>query len=161
MSRRSPSLPSFALLLGVASFTGCAPASAGPAPAFAPDTSAPQSQYGSHMTVGLRVLTDPAEDEERVHLVAVVRDLDGVEATTDLGEYEGRVVEEPANPDELLRVRVTHPTGPGSVTVANPEDGVLEVRHTPDSGEPPTVRRIPVRANTPIRASEPRVQQPD
>ena len=83
MSRHRLSLPSFALLLGVASFTGCTPAGAGPAPAFAPDTSAPQSQYGSHMTVGLRVLTDPAEDEQRVQLVAVVRDLDGVEATTE------------------------------------------------------------------------------
>jgi len=161
MSRHSLSLPSFALLLGAASLAGCRPAGAQPAPAFAPDTSAPQSQYGSHMTVGLRVLIDPAEDEPRTRLVAVVRDLDGVEDTTDLGEYEGPVTEEPATGTDLVRVRVSHPTGPAVVTVRNPGNGVLEVHHTPDSGEEPTVRRIPIRTDTPIRVSEPRVQHPD
>jgi hypothetical protein len=163
MTRRSHFLPSFALLLGVVSSAGCSPAgaSAGPAPAFAPDTSAPQSQYGSHATVGLRVLTDPAPDESRYHLAAVVRDQDGVEEVHDLGEYEGPVTEETPVDNELLRIHVSHPSGPAMVTVRNAGNGVLEVHHVPDSGEQPTVRRIPVRTDTPVRASDVRVHRVD
>ena len=163
MTRRRPFLPSLALLLGAVSSAGCSPAgsSAGPAPAFAPETSAPQSQYGTHTTVGLRVLTDPAEDEPRVRLAAVVRDRDGAEEVIDLGEYEGPFIEEPAADTELLRVRASHPTGPVVITVRHAGNGVLEVHHTPDSGDHPTVRRIPSRADQPVRVSDPSLHQPD
>ena len=163
MTRRSHFLPSFALLLGVASFAGCSPAgaSAGPAPAFAPDTSAPQSQYGTHTTVGLRVLTDPADDEPRVRLSAVVQDRDGAQEVIDLGEYHGTVTEETPVGTELVRVRVSHPTGPALVAVHDAGNGVVEVHHTPDSGDEPTVRRIPIRTDAPVRAAEPRVHQVD
>lgn len=163
MSRHRLSLPSFAVLLGAASLAGCSPAgaSSGPAPAFAPDTSAPQSQYGSHTTVGLRVLTDPADDEPRVRLSAVVRDQDGAEEVIDLGEYHGPVTEHPPVDTELLRVHVSHPTGPAILTVRDAGNGVLEVHHTPDSGDEPTVRRIPIRTDAPVRAAEPRVDQAD
>ena len=159
MSRRArPSLRSALLLLGALALAACQPAGAQPRTAFAPETESTERDYGSHMTVGLRVTLDPeSETEPRAHLVAVVHDLDGSEEVTDLGTYDGPITEEDAQEGELVRVHVEGPEG-YSVTVVNVEDGVLEVRQVPDSGAPGSVRRIPIRASTPVRPSEPRFE---
>ena len=144
-------------LVAAAALAGCQPASSQPRTAFAPDTQASERQYGSALTVGLRITTDPqSDDEQRVRIVAVVRDIDGVETTTEVGDYEGTVTQQPVQGNELVRVHVDHEHG--STLVLRPTaDGGLEVHHQPDSGEHATVRRIPLRDNAAVQASDPAV----
>jgi hypothetical protein len=142
-----------------AALAGCQPAGAQPRSAFAPDTSASERQYGSAMTVGLRVTLDPeSADEPRVRIAAVVRDLDGVETTTEVGEYEGTATQQPAEPNELVHVRVDNARGASHVTVRMGSDGQLEVHHQLDAGPDTTVRRIPLRDDASVEASDPPVQ---
>ncbi|MCA9534365.1 MAG: hypothetical protein KC593_11820 [Myxococcales bacterium] len=156
---RRPSLSGPAALLGLlGALAGCSPAGTQPASAFPPDTSASERQYGSALTVGLRVTTDPqSEDEPRVHIAAVVRDLDGVVETHELGDYEGTATQQPPEGDELVRVRVHHAQGSTLVVRITP-DGHIEVHHQPDVGSGTTVRRIPLRDDATVVASDPPVE---
>jgi len=147
-------------VVAVAALTGCHPAGAQPRSAVAPDTSASERQYGSAMTVGLRVTLDSdSADEPHVRIAAVVRDLDGVETTTEVGEYDGTATQQPVQGDELVHVRVDNASGASHLTVRMGSDGQLEVHHQLDAGPDTTLRRIPLRDNVRVRASDPPVEQ--
>ena len=59
--------------------------------------------------------------------------------------------------DELVRVRVHHAQGSTLVVRITP-DGHIEVHHQPDVGSGTTVRRIPLRDDATVVASDPPVE---
>ena len=115
----------------------------------------------SQLTLSIRVALDSASEmERRVRLVAVVHDMDGEESTTDLGTYPGRIISRTPTGDELIRLAIENEDEESALRLIR-EGDFIEVRRTHGDGQGELIRRIPVPEATPVRVSDPPIQDED
>lgn len=111
--------------------------------------------------VALRITLDAPDDQERVHLHAVTYDMDGQESSTDLGEFVGRVLEQPVTGPDLIRVLIENATGKRTIRLWHHDDVVEASEVSEGDGENMRViERIEIPRGTTVRPRETPVEQP-
>jgi hypothetical protein len=91
--------------------------------------------------------------EQRVRVQAVAYDFDAQETVTDLGEYIGNVVAQPAQEGELLRVTIENETETHTLRLTH-RDGFLQADEIDGSGsDATTIRRVLIPEGTELRPS--------